>query len=366
MLLRAARSASLEPMYAKGMPAAGSNGADSRPIGTASAAVLRPVVNFAHSTGVDVVPVLRAVGLTLAGLDNYDVRIPEASRFRVWTELAARSGDPLFGLHLASEYMATSSSIGAFDVLDYSLYFSSTLGDALARFTRFSRVLSDAWALKGTIDAKLARFRRIERTPAPEADAFFGFFAVRARLLTGTDVTPREVSFAHSTPDDKAPYAALFRCPVRFGAPASEIVFDAKDLALPVSTANAGVEAILERYMTEMLERLPRNESFVERVRTVVARKLCEGPPTLAKTARELHSSPRTVQRRLGAYGTRYTDVVDFVRRELGLRLVAEGRLSITEIAFLLGFDEVSGFRSVYKRWTGTAPSRARLNELSG
>jgi AraC-like DNA-binding protein len=51
-------------------------------------------------------------------------------------------------------------------------------------------------------------------------------------------------------------------------------------------------------------------------------------------------------------------EVVHAVRRELGERLVAEGRMSITEIAFLLGFTDVSGFRRVYKRWTGVAPSR--------
>ena len=328
--------------------------------GTASVAVLRPVVTFARARGVDVAPILDEVGLTLPALDDRDLRIPEASRLRVWAELAARSGDPFFGLHMAAEYLAKSSSIGAFDVLDYALYFSSTLRQFFERFIRFHRVFSDAWALKATVDGSVARYRRMERTPPPEAEAVFGFLVVRARALTSTKIAPREVCFAHRAPRDEAPYAALFRSPVRFGAPVPEIVFDATDLALPITTANPGVAAVLERYMSEMLERLPKSDSFVERVRSVVARKLCEGPPSLAKIARELHASPRTVQRKLDERGTRYSEVVDLVRHELGVRLVAEGRLSITEIAFLLGFEEVSGFRSVYKRWTGVPPSRGR------
>jgi AraC-like DNA-binding protein len=50
--------------------------------------------------------------------------------------------------------------------------------------------------------------------------------------------------------------------------------------------------------------------------------------------------------------------VVESVRRDLAERLLAEGRTSITEIAFMLGFTDVDGFRRMYKRWTGVAPSR--------
>jgi AraC-like DNA-binding protein len=45
-------------------------------------------------------------------------------------------------------------------------------------------------------------------------------------------------------------------------------------------------------------------------------------------------------------------------------RLVADSRVSITEIAFLLGFTDVSGFRRMYKRWTGVSPARTRSESL--
>jgi AraC-like DNA-binding protein len=73
-----------------------------------------------------------------------------------------------------------------------------------------------------------------------------------------------------------------------------------------------------------------------------------------------LQASPRTVQRRLAEHGTSHLQVVDSVRRGLAERLVAEGRMSITEIAFLLGFADLGGFERMYRRWTGMSPSRAR------
>jgi hypothetical protein len=76
--------------------------------------------------------------------------------------------------------------VGAYDVLDYSLYFSSTLRDALNRLTRFHRVLCDAWAIESDVTGDVARVRRIERTPPHEAEAAFAFLVLRARELTST------------------------------------------------------------------------------------------------------------------------------------------------------------------------------------
>jgi AraC-like DNA-binding protein len=66
------------------------------------------------------------------------------------------------------------------------------------------------------------------------------------------------------------------------------------------------------------------------------------------------------VQRRLLEHGTTHTEVVDTFRRELARRLMQERRMSVTEIAFLLGFTDVSGFRRTFKRWTGRSPNHVR------
>jgi len=328
-------------------------------IGTASAVALRPMLTFARTRGVNVDAILGEIGLPASALDEYDRRIPEASRARAWVEAAEQARDPAFGLGVAE-----SARIGAFDALDYSLYFSRNVGEAFEHVARFHRVLCDAWAFKYDVEACLVRVRRIETTPPPEAEGFFALLVLRARELSGADLQPRGVSFAHAAPADTTRHDALFRCPVRFGSPGSEIVFRTKDLELPIRTANPGVGDVLDRYMTELLGRLPKSESFVDHVRSVVLRSLRGGRPALEKTAKALHASPRTVQRRLGDHGTSYGGVVESVRRDLAERLLAEGRTSITEIAFLLGFTDVGGFRRTYKRWTGVTPTQGSARRL--
>ena len=324
-------------------------------VGDASPVSMRPMLGFARSKGIDVDAILHSIDLQPAALDQFDLRIPETSRASAWVQASRLSADPYFGLQVP-----THAPIGTYDALDYSLYFSNTLGEALDRFVRFHRVLCDAWAIKQDVQGGKLRIRRLERTPPPECDSFFGLMIRRFRELTGVDLAAQEVRFIHEAPRDKTPFEKLFRCPVHFGCGATELMFAAEHLALPVQTANAGVDSVIDRYITDAIRRLPDGDSFVERARSVIARAQCGRRPTLACTAQELRASPRTVQRRLEAHGTTFQELAESVRRGLAETLVAEGRLSITEIAFLLGFADLSGFRRRYKSWTGVSPAKAR------
>ncbi|MEZ4653285.1 MAG: helix-turn-helix transcriptional regulator [Candidatus Eisenbacteria bacterium] len=70
--------------------------------------------------------------------------------------------------------------------------------------------------------------------------------------------------------------------------------------------------------------------------------------------------SVRTLQRQLAAEGTTFRDLLDQLRHELAIRHLESSRHAIGEIAFLLGFAEVSTFHRAFKRWAGKSPSEYR------
>jgi AraC-like DNA-binding protein len=67
--------------------------------------------------------------------------------------------------------------------------------------------------------------------------------------------------------------------------------------------------------------------------------------------------SLRTLQRRLAEEGTSYGEVLRCTRRDLACAYLSESGWSITEIAFSLGFADMSSFSRAFRRWTGTSPS---------
>lgn len=315
----------------------------------------RAVLAYAKTHGVDTKALAAELGIDEVLRDS-EGRIPLRIQRRLLDLAAARSHDPAFGLHAAE-----AASVGSFEAFDYAMWASATLRDVFDRITRFYRVIGDDLALQLSVTGKWASFHRVViHDTRQRVEAMFAFIVVRARELVGRSFRLHEVRFVHRAPRDARPHRAVFRCPVRFGCAAPELVFAADQLALPVKTSKPGLAIVLDRHLRDLIGRLPHRGSLYSRVHQAIARTLHEGRPSLAATARAIHASPRTLQRYLREAGVTHRQIVDEVRRDMAERLLASHRVSVGEIAFLLGFEDVSGFRRAYRKWTGTSPSGVR------
>ena len=81
-----------------------------------------------------------------------------------------------------------------------------------------------------------------------------------------------------------------------------------------------------------------------------------EGKPKLAQVAQKIAMSSRTLERRLEEHGVAFNKLVDDTRRRFALNYLRDRKNTLTEIAFLLGYSEVSAFNRAFKRWTGSTP----------
>lgn len=78
-----------------------------------------------------------------------------------------------------------------------------------------------------------------------------------------------------------------------------------------------------------------------------------------------MNMAPRTLARRLAAENISYQKAMDDLRRDLAEAYLREGNISISYVAWLLGFQEVSSFGKAFKRWTGMRPSQVRGGQQS-
>ena len=104
----------------------------------------------------------------------------------------------------------------------------------------------------------------------------------------------------------------------------------------------------------------PALPDFVQRVHEAIRGSLRDGAPKMETLAKQLHVSARTLQRRLAEHQTTFQDAVDAVRRELAQQYLRDPHLGVSEVAFLLGYSELSTFDRAFKRWTGKTPREFR------
>ena len=87
---------------------------------------------------------------------------------------------------------------------------------------------------------------------------------------------------------------------------------------------------------------------------------LPDGECSRDKVASALGMSPGTLQLKLSQHGTNFQKLLDDTRKELGCSYVQQPTRSVTEITFLLGFNDTSNFTRAFKRWTGMSPTEYR------
>ena len=75
--------------------------------------------------------------------------------------------------------------------------------------------------------------------------------------------------------------------------------------------------------------------------------------------------STRTLSRKLRKEGVAFSTILDETRAPLAKSYLAERDLPVTEIAWLLGYREVSSFTHAFKRWSGMTPQQFRLAPAS-
>jgi AraC-like DNA-binding protein len=136
------------------------------------------------------------------------------------------------------------------------------------------------------------------------------------------------------------------------------------DLLEPLPTSSPALGQLHDRLAGDLLERLD-DASMKRRVREQIVRMLPNGEPRRSALAKALGVSERTLQRRLADERAHLNVLIESTRRELAQEHLANGRLSMAEVAYLLGFADQSNFFRSFKRWFATSPGefRRRLRE---
>jgi AraC-like DNA-binding protein len=308
-------------------------------------------VGLAGRAGVDLA-VIAAPGARIA-VDKMDALL------RVAIPLVR---DPAFGLQAARCWHP--SELG---VLGYAWLSSSTLRTGLERAVRYSRLIGDRGMteIEDTRQGLKVRFSAKRGNPAvvPVAavlvDIVMALLFDLCRMNAGAALRPVAVTLRRAKPDPADAYARFFGCPVQFGGPENAFVLSVNDADRPLPSANRQLAATFDRMLTEELARLDKSD-VVSQCRAAVLEYLSSGEGSAEEAAKQLHMSPRTLQRKLADANTTYLQLVDDTRKDLALRYIEDPRRSITDITFSLGFSQPSAFTRAFRRWTGHSPSDYR------
>jgi len=322
--------------------------------------VSRLAYERATQEGVNARELLRQAGLTVADIRESSTRLSVPSQIRFVELVADAIGDPELGVHLAKDF-----DLRRLNLLYYVPSSADTLGAALLRLERYSGLANESVVAKvnkgRSVRISLEYAGVARHTDRQQIECFITALIRLCRHLVARNLKPLHVRLAHprrfaNNDLDKFAGVAIER-----SAGADEIVLAATSWTLPVASTDPHLHRLLVGFCEEaLLRRETKSSSLRVRVENSIAALLPHGQALADVVAGRLGMSPRTLARRLAAEELKFSKILRELRSTLASRYLAEPALSVSQVAWLLGYGEIGAFSHAFRRWTGITPSEAR------
>jgi AraC-like DNA-binding protein len=327
---------------------------------TAAGLVARLAYRQASTAGIDLAPILKRTHLTRAQVDDPTTRFRVRDQILFLNLVADEVHDDLLGFHLAQL-----PDLREFGWIYYAAASAETLGEALLRLCRYTTICNEGAAVHYAENDNVTlrmRYVGVSRHLDRHQMEFFATVLVRlCRQLSGIRLMPTRVRFVHRRRTVPAAFVGFFGSEVEFGAASDQVVFPGSIKKMPVTGADPYLQNLVITHLDEVLARRGvHRESFRSQVENEIVALLPHGRPRAEEVARRLGTSARTFARRLAMEGLSFSQLLEELRLDLAGRHLADKDLAISEIAWLLGYQEASAFTHAFKRWTGKTPQEAR------
>ncbi len=324
---------------------------------------LKAVLQVAAALGVDGDRLLEDAGISREQLRSPGERVALSRYLDVYRMAEAQSGNPDIGLMVGR--------VVYFSSMNLHLYMTTICRSLKEYFN----VIPSTFRIRGDTGRVLIRaegeFIRLEWHPAnaetaasrPLTDELLKSSAEIVNGICALPVAVRAAEFAYPAPEDTRALRDAFGERLKFGCEVSCLYFSRDVLRYPL--IDVGLEPGDDFWAgpRSMLEEPSATDPFLRDARIVIRRSLPGGGLTVDSLADELGISRRTLQRRLGALGSNFKQLLQHVREEQSRRYLDDPRLAVTEIAMLLGYSDQASFSNAFKSWCGCAPTEYRQRQ---
>lgn len=286
----------------------------------------------------------------------------------LWANAVYLTKDPDLGLHfgesiqlaalgIVGELIKSSSTIGAAVIVAAELghmvtnLFKMQVKQARDTFTVCIEPLTTDWqsleSAKQTLDVLMVMVIH-------ELDG-----------LLMKKISPLKISYVSKT-GSSAEHERILRCKPQYTTgKVNEVTFDRLYWDEPIITADYELQNFLREKISTYTENNKPEDKLADRIRHYLMSNAYLGIGSLDEIAANFNVSARTLQRRLRDEEVSFQQLADGVRQQLAVQAITQGNYSVKEIAYSLGYNELSAFSRAFKRWTSVSPDHYKTQSLS-
>jgi AraC-like DNA-binding protein len=320
--------------------------------------ILRNIVLGAVHTRKEQEQICAMGGITLADLDNTDIKVPLDQNCALMEAALQLSGDPNLGLHIGER-----TTVNVLGITGYLMESSKDVFTALQHLQQFTASFTRLFSFNIELRQEEAVYL-VEPVPlwndiSPETArqsldiAFAGTLHI-LRLLTGIEFHPLRVLYRYPRFTNTSEHERVLKCRPQFNQSCNALIFSKQDLQRSIIGYNNALNEVFLKMLQEKLR--GDNVAFTQQVHTLILELSRFSFPTLEEVAAHMYLTPRTLQRKLQVEKTSFREVSESIKEELARNLLLCSNLTVSEISDRLGYADHSAFQRAFRQWTGTTP----------
>ena len=312
--------------------------------------------------GIDFLAALRAQRISPRVLEAPDATVRFSQVDRLVQRLVAAGARQDIAFEVGGMLSAASHSFVGFGMLN-----SATLDEALRFEARYFSLVMPSFRMRYSAGAEHAELLFTPVAAMSHACLAFhleaiGIAALRELAdLCGGERPPCRLDLSIPEPEHVERYARELRdVRVRFGmediAPGVRLRLLANPRALRPALADGHALRLAEERCRALVRQAASRGRFADWV-AMSLREVAGSPPSLEELAAMLNISRRSLNRYLEREGATFRELSNRVRHELACERIAQG-MSVTEVAYSLGYGDRSNFGRAFRARAGHSPGR--------
>tara|TARA_R110001592_G_scaffold1911_1_gene11855 strand:+ start:31491 stop:32519 length:1029 start_codon:yes stop_codon:yes gene_type:complete len=314
----------------------------------------KTLITYLSRKGLDSSSIQKHLNFELSALDSPDSNLPLVIYKALWRLAVQHTKDPNLGLRLAIKPYNNEMSL-----VSHVFFNSQNLREGLKQYIRYYALINESISVQLNIISGKAIVSYHCNDPSDyceqDIEHSLALSVTRIKEHISKNISLDEVHFEHSCHDLKL-YEEFFACPVYFNQKYSALIFKEKFLDYTFPKKSTHLFHFLTNHLELLLSKIKKNESLSQQVTRLIEKSLSSGNFDAENIACSLHMSRHTLYRKLKTEGVSFHELVDKVRKNKALELIKKNQHALSEIAFLLGFAELSSFSRAFKKWTGSSP----------
>lgn len=253
--------------------------------------------------------------------------------------------------------------VGLFATMAELVSHCSTLGELLDKAVNFYNLVSNdiPMQLNQTHGNAALSFTMDQPQLDPEhfmAEFWLVIWHRFPSWYIGEPIRLQETHFTFKAPAHRSELQIMFPSQLQFKRSANRLIFDAQYLDKPLVRSDQELATYVQNAPADVMT-IPGADTTLE---AQIERMIGQRHPErlvfapIHELAKELGVSSQTLHRRLKESATSYQKIKDNLRREVAIHKLVNERLSVEQVAEVVGFTESRSFTRAFKHWTGLTP----------